>query len=397
MNFLLPNPANLFIFYFLTTSTIISSYNIREILLFPNDLSIPDLTDDTIVAVILIFRYAVRTYDQFYVYLKHYKQQRKMKILTKYIVREHIPPFIFALAVLMFIFLMQFLLKYITKIFGKGLSIFTIIELVFYNLAWMFALAVPMSVLVAALMSFGRFAGDNEITILKSSGISIYRVIRPALIFGATITILMILFNDKVLPDFNHKARVMFHNIGQKKATLKLEPGIFFEIGKYTFYTEKIEKTLGEELTDRLNLLGPDIPLSNSPDRLRNVTIFDRSHPRKTITVTAEEGYMVYSPASKNLVFTLFDGEYHELDNLNVEDYRFSHFSRNRVNIPAPEFEFENREDNYRGDREMNVRMMLDKVYENQASRIKEQDKIIQNVNSAWQPVDRQLKSFKSS
>ena len=91
-----------------------------------------------------------------------------MKILPKYIIREHIPPFIFALAVLMFIFLMQFLLKYITKIFGKGLPFLTIIELVFYNLAWMFALAVPMAVLVATLMSFGRLSGDNEITILKS-------------------------------------------------------------------------------------------------------------------------------------------------------------------------------------------------------------------------------------
>ena len=113
-----------------------------------------------------------------------------MKILSRYIIREHVPPFVFALTVLMFIFLMQFMLKYITKIFGKGLSVFTIIELIFYNLAWMFALAVPMSVLIATLMSFGRLSGDNEITILKSSGISIYRIIRPALVFGGLITIL---------------------------------------------------------------------------------------------------------------------------------------------------------------------------------------------------------------
>jgi lipopolysaccharide export system permease protein len=71
---------------------------------------------------------------------------------------------------------MQFMLKYITKIFGKGLGVITILELVFYNLAWMFALAVPMAVLVSTLMSFGRLSGDNEITILKSSGISIYYV-----------------------------------------------------------------------------------------------------------------------------------------------------------------------------------------------------------------------------
>jgi lipopolysaccharide export system permease protein len=316
-----------------------------------------------------------------------------MKILPKYIIREHIPPFVFALAVLMFIFLMQFLLKYITKIFGKGLPFLTIIELVFYNLAWMFALAVPMAVLVATLMSFGRLSGDNEITILKSSGISIYKIIRPALIFGAVITILMTLFNDKVLPDFNHRARVMFQNIGQKKATLKLEPGIFFDLGKYSFHVEKIEKTLGEELSERINLLGPEIDAENAPDKLRTVTIFDRSNPNKTVTVTAEEGYMAYSKATKNMVFTLFDGEYHEFDNKNVNDYRFSHFSRNRVNIPAPQFEFENRDDDYRGDREMDVRMMIDKVESNEESITSEEAKIKERIVKTWKPIAKKLKT----
>ena len=314
-----------------------------------------------------------------------------MKILPKYIIREHLPPFIFALAVLMFIFLMQFLLKYITKIFGKGLPFLTIIELVFYNLAWMFALAVPMAVLVATLMSFGRLSGDNEITILKSSGISIYKIIRPAIVFGAMITTLMIIFNDQVLPDFNHRARVMFQNIGQKKATLKLEPGIFFDLGKYTFHVEKIEKTLGEELSERTNLLGPELDSDNAPDKLRTVTIFDRTNPDKTVTITAEEGYMVYSKPTKNMVFTLFECEYHEFDNKNIYEYRFSHFARNRVYIPAPQFEFENRDDDYRGDREMNVRMMLDKVEVNENSMRSEEEKIKDHVFKSWKPVSRKI------
>ena len=314
-----------------------------------------------------------------------------MKILPKYIIREHIPPFVFALAVLMFIFLMQFLLKYITKIFGKGLPFLTIIELVFYNLAWMFALAVPMAVLVATLMSFGRLSGDNEITILKSSGISIYKIIRPALIFGGVITILMIVFNDKVLPDFNHRARVMFQNIGQKKATLRLEPGIFFDLGKYSFHVDQIEKSLGEELSERTNLLGPDMDIENNPDQLKTVTIFDRSNPNKTVTVTADEGYMVYSKATKNMVFTLFDGEYHEFDNTNIDDYRFSHFSRNRVNIPAPQFEFENKDDDYRGDREMDVNMMIEKVNGNEESMQKEAERIMERVEKAWSPIAEKL------
>jgi lipopolysaccharide export system permease protein len=183
----------------------------------------------------------------------------------------------------------------------------------------------------------------------------------------------------------------MFQNIGQKKATLRLEPGIFFDLGKYSFHVEKIEKTLGEELSERTNLLGPEMDQDNPPDKLRTVTIFDRSDQNKTVTVTADEGYMAYSKATKTMVFTLFDGEYHEFDNNNIEDYQFSLFVRHRVNIPAPQFEFENKEDDYRGDREMDVSMMLDKVKGNDESMHKEEAKIIEKVDKIWRPVAKKL------
>jgi lipopolysaccharide export system permease protein len=190
----------------------------------------------------------------------------------------------------------------------------------------------------------------------------------------------MIIFNDRVLPDFNHKARVMFRNIGQKKATLKLEPGIFFSVGKYSFHTEKIEKTLGEELAERLNILGPEFNTETKPDRLVNVTIFDRSNPQINITLIAEEGYMVYSKRKKSLLFTLFDGEYHELNVTNPEEYRFSKFSRNQFYIPAPEFMLEKREDSSRGDREMNVSMMMEKVRKSREDAKKEREKISDQI-----------------
>ena len=205
----------------------------------------------------------------------------------------------------------------------------------------------------------------------------------------------MIFFNDRILPDFNHRARVMFQNVGQKKATLKLEPKIFYDLGKYSFQVEKIEKTLGEELSDRMSLLGPDLDLETKPDLLRNVTIFNRNDPNTTITVTAEEGYMVYSKAAKSLIFTLFDGEYHELNNNDVDDYRFSHFARNRVNIPAPEFEFENRQDDYRGDREMDVKMMMDKIRASDTSLVKEKYRLVEKMDQSWAPVEARLKDFR--
>ena len=318
-----------------------------------------------------------------------------MKILSRYIIKEHIPPFFFALAVLMFIFLMNFLVKYITQIFGKGLSIITIIELIFYNLAWMFALAVPMAVLISTLMSFGRFSGDNEITILKSSGVSIYRIIRPALWFGIVVTILMILFNDRVLPDFNHRARVMFRNIREKRPTLKLESGIFYDVGKYSFMVEKIDKSLGDELSERTNIIGTDVDEESKPDKLVNILIFDRTQNQKTISITAKEGYMVYSSPRKSLIFSLFQGERHEFDNQNTEEYSFSNFDRNEVSINAPEFELDTKDDDYRGDREMNVEMMLDKVKENENQILNSTAKIATIMENDWNQIYARIDSLK--
>ena len=146
-----------------------------------------------------------------------------MKILSRYIIKEHIAPFFFALSVIMFILLMNFLVKYIGQIFGKGLSVLTILKLITFNLAWMLALAVPMATLVAVLMAYGRFSADNEITILKSSGISIYKIMRPSLYIGIFLSLVMIYFSDQILPESNHQAKTTFRAIREKKPTLQLE------------------------------------------------------------------------------------------------------------------------------------------------------------------------------
>ncbi|MCB0281217.1 MAG: LptF/LptG family permease [Calditrichae bacterium] len=314
-----------------------------------------------------------------------------MKILNRYILKEHIGPFIFALAVIMFILLMQFLVKYIGQIFGKGLSFVTIIQLIMLNLAWMLALAVPMATLIAVLMAYGRLSADNEITILKSSGISIYRSIRPSLMFGFVLTLVMVYFNDQILPDTNHAARKMFQAIKRKKPTLSLEEHIFYELSNFAFVVDQIEKPLPDEWLDLGGLLGPEYDNHDQIDRLKNVTIFDRSDPDVTTTINAEEGYMVYSPQKKALIFTLFRGEFHELDFKKIEEYQRSEFQRHIVNIPAKDFELEETDSNYRSDREMNISQMQAEVEKNRTQATIQADKIKEDLAQNFKSIDRLL------
>ena len=143
--------------------------------------------------------------------------------------KAHLGPFIFALSTVIFLFLFQFLIKSIDQLVGKGLSLWVIIQLIALNLAWMVTLAVPMAVLVATLMAFGTLAANNEITIMKASGISLKKLMAPILVISMLLFYFMIKFNNDILPEANHQARMLMSDISRTKPTFILESGKFSE------------------------------------------------------------------------------------------------------------------------------------------------------------------------
>ncbi|NOX36425.1 MAG: YjgP/YjgQ family permease [Calditrichaeota bacterium] len=313
-----------------------------------------------------------------------------MNILTRYIIKEHIGPFFFSLSVIMFVFITKFIVQYIGKIFGKGLPISTIIEFVYLNLAWMLALAVPMAVLVASLMAFGRLAADNEIIILKTSGINLYRSIRPALLAAVVLTLIMTWYNDRVLPEFNHRARLLYQSISRKKPTLQLEEGIYLAMNNFQILVQDIERSIGKRLVDKSNILGPEFSDYSQLDKLRQITIFELAERNLQRTVIADYGYLYFDKKRALLVFTLFDGEIHEIDTRKFSEYRRLTFTRNVIHIPAPELIFKRSEDSWRGDREMTIAMMRERIREYRKS-IEKEIQIIQEYKDNYLPAPQTL------
>ena len=107
-----------------------------------------------------------------------------IKTLDKYVFRELLTPFMYSLLVLTMIFLVNFIMRAMDRILGKGLSIWVILEYIILNMAWILALAIPLSVLVAVLLAYGRLATDHEVTAMRSGGISLPRIMAPALVFS---------------------------------------------------------------------------------------------------------------------------------------------------------------------------------------------------------------------
>ena len=141
-------------------------------------------------------------------------------IVYKYILRNHLAPFFFSILTLMCVFLLQFLMKFADRLVGKGLDAWIISKLIAFNLSWMLVLVVPMATLVATLMAFGNLSQNSEVTIMKSSGVSLYRMMIAPFTASIIVAYLLFLFNNDVLPDANHQAKLLMQDISRKKPTL---------------------------------------------------------------------------------------------------------------------------------------------------------------------------------
>ncbi len=137
-------------------------------------------------------------------------------------------PFFGWLGTLMFLLLMQFLIKWLPELAGKGLPLMVIVELVVYNLAYMMVLAVPMSVLLATLMAYGQLSESQAYAVIKSAGVSLIQLIWPTLVVGLLVMGGMLYFNNVVLPEANYRARNLWQDIRSKQPGFELRPGIFY-------------------------------------------------------------------------------------------------------------------------------------------------------------------------
>jgi len=261
-----------------------------------------------------------------------------MNTLSRYLVRESLGPFLFGLAIITIVLVMDFLVDIMNLIINKGLGIALVLEIFALNLAWMLALAVPMAVLVAVLMTFGRLSSDNEITACKSCGISFSRLLFPMLAAGLVLTLAMIWFNDRVLPESNHRARMLLTDVTRKKPTWSLEENIFLD--HFEGYSIKV-RTIARKTSE-----------------IEEIIVIQTANKERIIT--AREGLIYFSPDGSMLMLELENGEILEVDSKNPDGYTLTKFVKQTIAIPGASSNLERSTESMRGDREMNVAMMLE-------------------------------------
>ncbi len=271
-----------------------------------------------------------------------------MKILTRYLLRAHVGPFFFAFAALTGVITINVLARRLAELAGKGLPLSVVWEFFVLSLPATVALTFPMAVLVSVLYTFSQLTADNEVTALKASGIDLKRLLLPVFGVAAMIAGGMVWFNDRVLPESNHRWSQLMIDIARKSPLFVVREQML----------NRIATSDGRAFFLRAAWI------DRSTNRLRDVVIYDISQPRLSRTVYADSGVMAFDTGRTDLLLTLYDGQLREVDLDQPQGFQRVSFKRQMRRIPgvANQFQLGDASSGYRSDREMTVAMMQGQI-----------------------------------
>jgi lipopolysaccharide export system permease protein len=240
-----------------------------------------------------------------------------MKKLDKLILKSFLGPFVLTFFVVVFILLTQFLLKYFEDFVGKDLGWQVFSQLIFYFSIAMTPVALPLAVLLSSLMTFGNLGEHFELTAVKSLGISLLRALRPIFIFVFFLSIAAFLSNNYIVPRANLKAYSLLYDMRQKKPSLDIKEGVFYN--GIPGYSIKVNKKFPDGVT------------------LKDLIIYDHTkNMGNTDVIFADSGKMYTIMNERYMLLEMYNGEsYSESEPIGarVDRYRkrdISQFARTK-------------------------------------------------------------------
>ncbi len=217
-----------------------------------------------------------------------------MKILDKYILKTFTITFTTVFVILFFIFILQTIWLFIYDLAGRDLDLMLIVKFLLFGMPRIIPLVLPLSVLLASIMTFGNLAENYEFAAMKSAGISLQRAMKSLTIFILFLSVLAFVFANNVIPYAEYKFINFRKNIAQRKPAMAIAEGQFSEIG---YYTIKVDKKSGE-----------------NGNHLTGITIHKKSLRGDGVrtVIKAKDGDLISNENSNILKLVLNDGYYYE-------------------------------------------------------------------------------------
>lgn len=217
----------------------------------------------------------------------------KTKVLHSYLLKAYLPPFFLTLFIGVFVFFLIHVFTYMDDIIGKGMGAWILTQFFFYSFLTFIPIAMPLAVLLSSIMTFGNLAENYELAAMKSSGLSLFKIIRPIFIFIVFLASFTFLFNNFILPSITLKSANLLWDIRQAKPTLSIKEGVYYS--QLDGYSIKV----GKKSTDGQTLY--------------NVNIYDHSNGLgNNIQLYADSGIMKTSADTNYLQIQLNDGTRYE-------------------------------------------------------------------------------------
>ncbi len=211
--------------------------------------------------------------------------------LRRYFLREVVTPFLFGIGVFTFILLTARMLKLVELVVNRGVPIYQIAKVFGYILPTFLEVTVPMGLLLAILLSFGRKSADSEIVALKTSGISLYQMMVPVLLFTMVIYVLSFFVAAYARPWGNVGLKTSLYEIAKTRASAGLQERVFNDdFAGLVIYVEHVDPP---------------------GDQLRGILIADSREPDQRNTVTAKRGVLVGDESTQHVTLRLTDGNIH--------------------------------------------------------------------------------------
>jgi lipopolysaccharide export system permease protein len=271
-----------------------------------------------------------------------------MRIITRYLIRAHTGPFLFAFSALTGLLFLNAFAQRMDDLVGKGLAWNVIGEFVLLSLPHTIALTLPMAILVSVLYTFSELTAANEITAMAAGGISPLRILLPLLGVGTILAGVMLFFNDQVLPDANHRLKNLIIDISRKSPTFELRERVINEID-----TENRDGAVYLQAAT----------IDPATNEMTEVVIYDLTDPSAHRTTYAARGSMAFTDSGGDLYLTLYDGDVLEAAQEGGGAFNRSEFEVQIVPLRGVGDELERQEGSaVRSDREMSITLLRAEV-----------------------------------
>jgi lipopolysaccharide export system permease protein len=271
-----------------------------------------------------------------------------MKILTRYVIKAHLGPFIFAFVAVTGLLFLNAVAARLENLVGRGLEWEDIRTFMILSLPHVVALTFPMSILVAVLYASSDMTEHNEIAAMAGGGIHPSRIMVPLVGAGLLLTAIMFYFNDRVLPEANHRLSSLLYEVASKSPTLELRESVMNPI------ISAVEET-------KYFLRARSI--DSGSNHLEDIDIYDLSLPGETRTIVAKEGDMAFTDDGHDLYLTLREGTVYLVSDAQPGDFQHMNFDTQILPIRGVGAEMRRGEGtDVRSDREMSIAMLQDEV-----------------------------------